>query len=83
MAPSATSIGIDTTAQTGKAYQHREALKPTGVLDQYKQKDLTPVIGTEFLNVNLVDWLNAPNSDELLRDLAIKGISILLMHVQN
>lgn len=36
---------------------------------------LTPtfqVIGTEFPNVNIVeDLLNAPNADELLRDLAI------------
>jgi len=48
-----------------------EPLKPTGVLDQFKSFDVTPTIGKEFVNVDLVDWLSAPNSDELLRELAI------------
>ncbi|KAL1614755.1 hypothetical protein SLS54_009512 [Diplodia seriata] len=50
---------------------HREPLKLSGVLDQYDQFDVTPVIGKEFPNANLKEWLEAPNSDELLRDLAI------------
>ena len=49
-------------------------LKLSGVLDQFKSFDITPVIGKEFPNANLVDWLRAPNSDELLRDLAITGL---------
>ncbi len=49
----------------------REPLKLTGILDQYKSFDVTPVIGREFVNVNLKEWLEAPNSDELIRDLAI------------
>lgn len=48
-------------------------LKLSGVLDQFKPFDVTPVIGKEFPNANLADWLIAPNSDELLRDLAITG----------
>jgi hypothetical protein len=32
---------------------------------------VTPTVGTEFPEANLVEMLNAPNSDELLRDLAI------------
>lgn len=52
---------------------HHEPLKPSGVLDQFEQFDVTPVIGREFANVNLAEWLRAPNSDELLRDLAITG----------
>jgi len=32
---------------------------------------VTPTVGTEFPEVNLVQMLNAPNSDELLKDLAI------------
>ncbi|KAL1836227.1 hypothetical protein VTJ49DRAFT_5408 [Mycothermus thermophilus] len=51
--------------------QYPEPLKLSGVLDQFESFDVTPVIGREYKNVNLVDWLNAPNSDELLRDLAI------------
>ncbi|KAK3332930.1 TfdA family taurine catabolism dioxygenase TauD [Cercophora scortea] len=50
---------------------HREPLKPTGKLAEFKSFDVTPVIGTEFPEVKLLDWLEAPNSDELLRELAI------------
>ncbi|KAJ4362351.1 hypothetical protein N0V83_010444 [Neocucurbitaria cava] len=37
----------------------------------HKQFDVTPVIGREFKDVNLKEWLRAPNSDDLIRDLAI------------
>jgi hypothetical protein len=50
---------------------HREPLKLSGALDQFKHFDSTPVIGREFVDVDLAEWLKAPNSDELLRDLAI------------
>ncbi|KAI1462651.1 TauD-domain-containing protein [Annulohypoxylon moriforme] len=50
---------------------HKEPLKLSGALDQFKQFDVTPVIGREFVDVDLAEWLRAPNSDELLRDLAI------------
>ncbi|XXH03379.1 hypothetical protein Hte_009777 [Hypoxylon texense] len=53
--------------QTG----HKEPLKLSGALDQFQQFDVTPVIGREFVDVDLAEWLRAPNSDELLRDLAI------------
>jgi hypothetical protein len=46
-------------------------LKLSGVLDAYEHFDLTPTIGREFPKVNLVEFLSAPNSDELLRDVAI------------
>ncbi|KAF5854308.1 hypothetical protein GGP41_007085 [Bipolaris sorokiniana] len=46
-------------------------LKLKGVLNPLKQFRVTPTVGTEFPEANLVDMLNAPNSDELLRDLAI------------
>lgn len=51
--------------------QHKEPLKLSGILDQFESFDVTPVIGREFVGVNLAKWLRAPNSDELLRDLAI------------
>jgi hypothetical protein len=54
---------------------HKEPLQLTGVLDQYESFDVTPVIGREFRDVNLKDWLRASNSDELLRDLAITSTS--------
>ena len=50
---------------------HVEPLKLSGALDQFNSFDVTPVIGREFSGVDLVKWLRAPNSDELLRDLAV------------
>lgn len=65
----------------------KEASKPTsssktplklkGVLDQFKSFDVTPVIGKEFPDASLVEWLRAPNSDELIRDLAITSAKSL------
>jgi hypothetical protein len=46
-------------------------LAPNGSLDEYHKVDLTPVIGREFPTANLVDMMNAPNSDELLTELAL------------
>jgi alpha-ketoglutarate-dependent taurine dioxygenase len=62
-----------TTIQTQQpeAPAKREPLQLKGVLDQFKSFDVTPVIGREFVDVNLKDILRAPNSDELIRDLAI------------
>ncbi|PVH74022.1 putative alpha-ketoglutarate-dependent taurine dioxygenase [Cadophora sp. DSE1049] len=51
--------------------QHKEPLKLSGALDHFENFDVTPTIGREFVGVNLAKWLRAPNSDELIRDLAI------------
>lgn len=51
--------------------QHKEPLKLSGALDHFESFDVTPIIGREFVDVNLAKWLRAPNSDELIRDLAI------------
>jgi len=48
-------------------------LKATGSLDKYESIDITPVVGTEYPTIKLVDLIKAPNADELLRDLAIKS----------
>ncbi|KAF7593208.1 hypothetical protein BBP40_011838 [Aspergillus hancockii] len=53
-----------------KALQ-KEPLKLSKVLDSFESFDVTPIIGREFPTANLKEWLHAPNSDELLRDLAI------------
>lgn len=50
---------------------HKEPLKLSGALDHLEHFDVTPVIGREYINVDLVELLRAENSDELLRDLAI------------
>lgn len=52
--------------------QYPAPLKLSGALDQHEFEETTPVIGREFPKVNIVDdILNAPNADELVRDLAI------------
>lgn len=57
-------------------------LKQSGALEQFTYEETTPVIGREFLNVNIVDdLLNAPNSDELIRDLAITSMLNLYLGV--
>ncbi|KAL8786747.1 MAG: hypothetical protein Q9195_008081 [Heterodermia aff. obscurata] len=48
-----------------------EPLKLKGHLDKHKSFKVTPIVGTEFPDANVAEWLKAPNSDELIRDLAI------------
>ena len=49
-----------------------EPLRLSGALDHFKHEETTPIIGREFIDVNIVnDLLNAENADERLRDLAI------------
>ena len=75
MAP---SVSAETTVVAGAAKPApqpflKEPLKLKGALDSFESFDVTPVIGKEFPKANLKEWLRAPNSDELLRDLAITG----------
>lgn len=58
---------------------HREPLELSGALNQFKAFDVTPVIGREFIDVDLAEWLRAPNSDELIRDLGITSMSSSLL----
>jgi len=61
--------------QTSTENQKKLKVQPLqlkGVLDQYKSFDITPVLGREYReDVQLADLIQAENSDELLRDLAI------------
>ncbi|RAR13393.1 alpha-ketoglutarate-dependent sulfonate dioxygenase [Stemphylium lycopersici] len=49
----------------------KQPLSPTGALDTFRSFEVTPTIGTEFPDASLKAWLEDPNSDELLRELAI------------
>ncbi|KAH6646545.1 hypothetical protein BKA67DRAFT_410567 [Truncatella angustata] len=72
--PAKTSAAVGATELHGEPRletNHRDPLQLRGVLDQYEQFDVTPVIGREFVGVDLAEWLRAPNSDELIRELAI------------
>jgi hypothetical protein len=73
MAP-ALAVLSETAAETAKSAAKSFQKKPLelkGVLDAFDSFDVTPVIGKEFPTANLKEWLQAPNSDELLADLAI------------
>jgi hypothetical protein len=65
------SGSVSETVPIESTKTHKEPLRLQGVLDQYESFDVTPIIGQEFPRANLKEWLEAPNSDELLRDLAI------------
>ncbi|RYP11633.1 hypothetical protein DL767_011110 [Monosporascus sp. MG133] len=67
MAPSAVEVDLPIASKS----QKQKPLELSGALDGYNWFDTTPVIGREFPNANLVEWLEAPNSDALIRDLAI------------
>jgi hypothetical protein len=71
MATETVTLNTKSSDAPAQSQYPREPLQLKGVLDQYKSFDVTPVIGREFVDVNLKDWLEAPNSDELIRDLAI------------
>jgi hypothetical protein len=73
MAPSATEVESQAAVPvgSGKTNTAKPWVKSTRVLDQYKHFEVTPVIGREYLDANLVSWLQAPNSEELLRELAL------------
>ena len=61
---------------TPKPVLKKEPLRLKGSLDAFDSFDVTPIIGREFPSANLKEWLHAPNSDELLRDLATTGMSM-------
>ena len=65
------SIGIEqSSGEKGPIWQ-APAFKYTGSLDQFKKVANTPCIGTTFVDVDLAEWLRAPNSDDMLRDLSL------------
>jgi hypothetical protein len=67
---------------TSSGNQSRPApLTKTGALDgKFKFEDTTPVIGREYPELKIVDdLLNAPDADELIRDLAITSKSCVHM----
>ncbi|KAK5170624.1 uncharacterized protein LTR77_005213 [Saxophila tyrrhenica] len=66
-----------TKPQNGHATTIELPMKPNGSLDDYKYNDLTPCIGREFPTANLVDMMNAPNSNELIAELALTSMENL------
>lgn len=78
MAPGLLSDDLPTRSSEAKGshdgHPYPEPLKLSGALDAFKYEDTTPLIGREFLGVNIVDdLLNAEDADAKLRDLAINS----------
>ncbi|RAK74613.1 TauD/TfdA dioxygenase family protein [Aspergillus fijiensis CBS 313.89] len=72
MAPGINETPIPIHPHPDAERQYPKPLKVSGALDKYEYEETTPVIGREYPTVNIVDdLLNAPNADELVRDLAI------------
>ena len=65
--------GPTTEGRLGPFPRFKGPLELSGVLDEYESLEITPVLGREYPKAKIVDLMNAPNSDELLRDLAITG----------
>lgn len=62
----------------GFTTEYPKPLSTSGALDRFKHDEVTPVIGREYPEVNVVDdILNAKNSEELIRDLAITSMQHL------
>lgn len=49
----------------------RSPLKNSGSIDHLEYVDVTPIIGREYPTAKLKDILDAPNSEDQIRDLAI------------
>jgi hypothetical protein len=67
-----------TVAETPSKASVHPRLYSSGSLDEFKSTLVTPVIGQEFpkSSINIVDdILNAPNSEQRIRDLAILSTS--------
>ncbi|CAG8983769.1 hypothetical protein HYALB_00010409 [Hymenoscyphus albidus] len=75
MAPSATETlnlsAIPVAAGKAKLSSPKPWVKSTGALDEYENFDVTPIIGREFPHASLAQWLQSPNSDALIRELAL------------
>ncbi|KAF2229318.1 taurine catabolism dioxygenase [Viridothelium virens] len=65
------TVPVEIQSSENLQEHYKAPLQLTGALDQFSSFDVTPEIGKEFPEASLKEWLEAPNSDELIRDLAI------------
>lgn len=70
--PSAISNDTEANIVGGNAQARSRLSKPlvySGTLDNYKNADITPVIGREYEGLQVVDLLKA--DDQVIKDLAV------------
>ena len=73
-ATSTEHVPDETRPESENERSFKGPLQLSGALDQYQTFNVTPNIGTEFPDTSLKEWIESPNSDELLRDLAITSM---------
>lgn len=77
MTPSAIESSLELLEHTKNGTAKSLYLKSSGFLDAFKSDDLTPVIGTEFPEANIVDdFLDSKDSEQRLKDLAIRSVAL-------
>lgn len=81
MAPSATEVEAQTPIaihpgklEAASSTAKFSPVKSNGSLDKYEHFESTPIIGREYPKLNLVELLQAPNSEELLKELALTSM---------
>lgn len=53
-----------------KSQLMKKPLETSGALDHFECFDVTPVIGREYPTLNVVELMESPNANELLKELA-------------
>lgn len=72
--PAADPHGASTGGEdAGARTRCTEPLVYSGSLDLYAHRDLTPVIGREYDNLQVADLLKASDNNRLIKDLAVTG----------
>jgi len=63
----------------------RAPLQPTGALDKYSFFEVTPCIGQQYTNLTIRELLQAPNSDELIRefDVTVSTCGVVFLRDQD
>jgi len=70
MAPVPVDYSVKTQASGANSQLMKNPLEPSGALDHFEYFDSTPVIGREYPTLNVVELMESPDADELLKELA-------------
>lgn len=70
MAPSAVDYSTNTQVPGVKSQLMKSPIEPSGALDHFRYFNVTPVIGREYPTLNVVELIESPNADELIKELA-------------
>ncbi len=72
--PAADPCGVSFGGEDARARTRCDKpLVYSGSLDSYAHRDLTPVIGREYDDLQVTDLLESSDSNRLIKDLAVTG----------